>query len=597
MAELSVVKRKIAEFESKGEIDKAIVELAKAIQEFPKEGSLYNKLGDLYIKVNRQNEALDVYEKGAIVFKEETYFSNAIALCRKINRLDKERVEIYYLLGELHKELGQRVEAANYLLEYADRKMKARDLEAALNTYNIIKELTPNNPKILQTISQIYAQLGKKKQGAELLKEAKEIETKQKELKESIITTRKVEEPPIKVTEEKVKEEIKEAAVPKQFEAEEKEEVITKPPKKEQEELSLEDIFSPEVVQLLQGEVIAEAKEVVSAEEKIEEISTVDKTIELAELYLNLGSEEEAIDCFRSAAAEAWKEKNLDKALDLNKKLAELRPLDLACRQRLVEIAKSKGDKELQVNFMLELAEALNRRDAKSEAYSLYEKILEIDSENVKAHEMLASFERPKEFIDLGEVLRTELEGEKRPEGIQNIDELISRFRKEVFESIGEGDYHSHYDLGVAYKGMGLHQEAIEEFEIAAKDINLKLKAYEMIASSLLEREKVDEAIRVLNEALRLANRPTTEYFGIHFLLGNCFEIQNNWTQALRSYVNAYNIDKTVPDLAKKITALKNKILEEQKKKVKIAAPPKVEEKKPTEPEKVVVKKSKVTYL
>ena len=168
MSELGEVKRKVAEFEAMGDEKKAIAELEKAIQDFPKEGSLFNKLGDLYIKTNRKTNALSIYEKGAIVFKEETYYPNAIALCKKILRLSKNQVDVYGILGELHKELDQRGEAANYFLEYADRKMKENDLESALNAYNTIKELVPGNPKILETISAIYEKVGKKEKREEI---------------------------------------------------------------------------------------------------------------------------------------------------------------------------------------------------------------------------------------------------------------------------------------------------------------------------------------------------------------------------------------------------------------------------------------------
>ena len=74
MAELGSVKRKVAELEAKGETDKAITELEKAIQEFPKEGSLFNKLGDLYIKANRQQNALEIYEK-ALAFSRKKHIT------------------------------------------------------------------------------------------------------------------------------------------------------------------------------------------------------------------------------------------------------------------------------------------------------------------------------------------------------------------------------------------------------------------------------------------------------------------------------------------------------------------------------------------
>jgi tetratricopeptide (TPR) repeat protein len=604
MADLAAIKRTVAELEAKGDVDKAISELEKAIPEFPREGPLFNKLGDLLIKVNRQREALDVYERGARVLMEETYYPNAIALCKKILRLDKDRLEVYGMLGELHKELGQLVEAANYLLEYADRKMKANEIEPALKTYEVIKDLVPNNYKILQTISVIFEKFGKKEHGEELRKEAQEIETKQKELKDQFASQPAVDEIPIAVEMPAVEPE-------SPVEVPVKEEPRPGPEPSPDKEITLDDFVSPEVAELLKDQprtdevVLEERKETVETGEKGRDMSEIDRTVELGDVYLNLGEEEEAIDCFRDAALLAYKDKQYDQAISLNRRIADLRPLDLKCRQYLVEVSKIKGDKDLQVNAMIELAEALNRREAKTEAQSIFRKILEMDPENVTALKMVEEITQPKDFIDLGAVLRTELEGEKKMEGLSNINELISQFRKEVFESIGEGDYRSHYDLGVAYKGMGLFQEAIEEFEIASKDIDLKLKACEMIGSCLIDKGKVDEALKVLSAGLLIQNRPASEYFGIHFLLGNAYENQNNLSMAIKSYMNAANIDKTVPDLVKKINFLKEKLTEELKKRGKPVPPSKkaTAEKPAAEPpkqapaEKVPPKKSKVTYL
>ncbi|KPK72319.1 hypothetical protein AMJ87_05150 [candidate division WOR_3 bacterium SM23_60] len=630
MAQLGEVKRKVAELEAKGDIKKAVAELESAIEEFSAEGSLYNKLGDLYLKINRKNRALKIYEKGARVFKDETYFPNAIALCKKILRLDKERAQVYELLGHLHKELDQRGEAANYFLEYAERKMKENDMDTVLETYNIIKELVPNNPKILETISAIYEKVGKKEEGEELRKEAKEIESKQGKLRETIEQKSTPEVAPEESKEgEEVThtEEVPEAPVvePPVAEApsgppeEAKPEVVTEgqpqdvqeaakhghpgateetagepaPAPEPTDETSVEDRVSPEVeerIEETEDDIVT--KEFTS--EASAELSEIDKTIELGELYLNLGSEDEAVDCFRSAANEVWEKRDYDKALMLNKKIAELRPFDLRSRQHLVEIAEIIDDKELHIQAMLDLAESLRRRERKSEAQDLYKKVLRLDSENSIAKEMLAVSEPPKDFIDLGEVLRTTLDEEKRPEELQTIEGLVSQFRREVFESIGESDFRSRYDLGVAYKGMGLYQEAIEEFEIAAKDPDLKLKAMEMLGSCFMERGRMDDAMRVLYDGLHVTNRPRLEYFGLHFLLGQCYEQRKNIKQALQHYVDAYQIDKTVPELTLKINHLK-KTLEAQLKQKKKPAPK--SGKAPPKTDKAQTKKSKITYL
>ncbi len=591
MSELGEVKRKVAEFVAKGDTKKAITELEQAVKEFPREGSLFNKLGDLLIKVNRKNEALSAYEQGARVFKEETYFPNAIALCKKILRLETNRTTIYELLGELHKQLDQRGEAANYFLEYAERKMKENDMDAVLVAYNTIKELVPNNPKILETISAIYEKVGKKEEGEELLREAHELEDKQGKLREKMIT----EEPQAEI-EKEIEEETEEVVDEPEVAVEE--EVSEQGAEEAKADIPLEDFVSPEVAELLKDDEISAGEED-DVTETPSALSEIDKTVELGELYLNLGSEEEAIDCFRSAANEAWGSKKYDQSFDLNKKIADLRPFDLRSRQHLVEIGKIKQDMDLQIDAMVDLAESLSRREAKSEARDLCKKILELDPENAKAQEMFAALEQPQDYIDLGEVLRTEMEDEKKSDSIQGIEELISQFRREVFESIGEGDFRSRYDLGVAYKGMGLFQEAIEEFEIAAKDPELRLKSYEMIGSCFLERGKADDAIKILSAGLKITDRPAREYFGIHFLLGNCYERMKKMKDALQFYMNAYKIDKTVPDLVRKINDLKKKYIAEAKKKGKkiVTKPPVKAEPKSVKASKVRAKKSKITYL
>jgi tetratricopeptide (TPR) repeat protein len=599
MADLVDLKRKIAELEAKGSVEDAIATLEDAIKEFPKEGSLYNKLGDLYVKVNRQKNALHTYEKGARVFKDETYYPNAIALCKKILRFDKNRTEIYGLLGELHRELDQKGEAANYLLEYADRKRKANDLDTALKTYDMIKELVPNNPRILKTISAIYEQVGQKDRGTELLEEAKEIEDKHEKFKETILEEKvKVERETLKATPPEDEQEVRMEEVSEEVTGTEVEEpAVSEEPAETvdidaDKKISIEDIVSPEVAELLKDEEGYSS----TGADVIERLSEIDKTIELGELYLKLDSTEEAIDCFRDAEHEAWQKKDYDKAMVLNKKIAELRPFDLKSRQHLVEIARIREDDESKVTYMLELAEALSRREAKSEAQKVYREVLQIDPENTLAKERLVPFEKAGASVDLGEVLRIE-QSEAKAETIQSIEELVSEFRREVFESIGEGDYHSHYDLGVAYKGMGLHQEAIEEFEIAAKDEALKLKALEMTGSCYLEYDKIDDAIRVLNEGLATEGHEDQDYFGIYFLLGNCHERKNDLKSALKAYVDAYNIDKKVPALNQKILQLKQKVTEELKKRRKGASGDDLKNKSSREDSKPVDKKSKITYL
>jgi len=51
-----------------------------------------------------------------------------------------------------------------------------------------------------------------------------------------------------------------------------------------------------------------------------------------------------------------------------------------------------------------------------------------------------------------------------------DVEEVFAKFKEGVAKQIGVDDAQSHYDLGLAYKDMGLSEDAIREFQTAARD-------------------------------------------------------------------------------------------------------------------------------
>ena len=54
--------------------------------------------------------------------------------------------------------------------------------------------------------------------------------------------------------------------------------------------------------------------------------------------------------------------------------------------------------------------------------------------------------------------------------GDQALSDIFREFQKGVDKQLGKEDYETRYNLGIAYKEMGLVDEAIAEFQVAAKD-------------------------------------------------------------------------------------------------------------------------------
>jgi tetratricopeptide (TPR) repeat protein len=78
---------------------------------------------------------------------------------------------------------------------------------------------------------------------------------------------------------------------------------------------------------------------------------------------------------------------------------------------------------------------------------------------------------------------------------------LLEEFQRGV-ESQLDGDTQGHYDLGMAYREMGLQDQAVEAFHIAVRDPRLAGRAHEMIGRCHADTGAHDAAVQEFTEAL-----------------------------------------------------------------------------------------------
>jgi len=78
---------------------------------------------------------------------------------------------------------------------------------------------------------------------------------------------------------------------------------------------------------------------------------------------------------------------------------------------------------------------------------------------------------------------------------------LLEEFQRGV-ESQLDGDTQGHYDLGMAYREMGLQDQAVEAFRIAVRDPRLAARAHEMIGRCHADTGAHEDAVLEFTEAL-----------------------------------------------------------------------------------------------
>jgi pentatricopeptide repeat protein len=140
--------------------------------------------------------------------------------------------------------------------------------------------------------------------------------------------------------------------------------------------------------------------------------------------------------------------------------------------------------------------------------------------------------------------------------GKYGMDDLFAAFKKGVDEQLDSGDTESHYNLGIAYKEMGLLDDAVNEFRAASKDPR------RLVDSAYLEglcwREKGDTAAaeQVFRTALDLPLLSGEALLNLKYELANLFEFSDRIPDAVQLYQEIVRIDPAFRDSSSRLVSL-----------------------------------------
>ncbi len=179
---------------------------------------------------------------------------------------------------------------------------------------------------------------------------------------------------------------------------------------------------------------------------------------------------------------------------------------------------------------------------------------------------IISSDGREKKFYDLQENIRAELAmlsavymHQKTGVTTQFEKELmtiVNDFKKGIREKIPAEDYQIHLQLGLAFMEQGLVDEAIEEFNIAAKDKNLTLECLTLISHSYRLKGNLKEAESWLNRAIKLGAPGTDQYFALMFDLGMIYEQSKEFDKALSIYRDIQSWNPAYQSVSERINRL-----------------------------------------
>lgn len=320
----------------------------------------------------------------------------------------------------------------------------------------------------------------------------------------------------------------------------------------------------------------------------------------LGEALLASGDSVRGIDELDLALLGYENREDWEHALDLISELIRVDPVSVRYYQKRVEVAYRTGDKIRLIDAYLELGDALVRSGALEKALAVYRRVIEHEPENTRAGSALMALSTPEEpaeepapartsqkrvsapaipkpaappsgngdFIDLGSLVldentevvkdtRMRVEDEE-PTGDEEKDfkEMLSAFKRGIEQNLDAEDFQSHYDLGVAFKEMGLLDEAIAEFQKALRSPESRLRTSEALGVCFYEKSQFPIAEAILRRAIDSQPGNDDEKVGLLYWLARSYEAQGKTDDGLTTYRRVMAVDIRFADASERMSQL-----------------------------------------
>ncbi|MBK9088496.1 MAG: hypothetical protein IPL90_05410 [Holophagales bacterium] len=171
-------------------------------------------------------------------------------------------------------------------------------------------------------------------------------------------------------------------------------------------------------------------------------------------------------------------------------------------------------------------------------------------------------FSDEQEFFNFADELHTELRRDVEvvppEEGREvSLEEIFRDFKKGVEQQLSPEDFETHYNLGIAYKEMGLTDEAIGEFQLAAKDPLHAVECCAMLGLCFLEKGLPQLAVKWYRKGLETIGIKEDDRLGIQYALAGVQEQIGDREGAYRTYLDIFGASAGYRDVQDRLKELK----------------------------------------
>ncbi len=572
------IKRRAAELLQKGRYDEAVEEYQALLGQSKKPNpAILNLIGDIFCKQQNLEKGFDAYLRAARGYSDEGLFHNAIAVGKKILRLDRDQIDVYGMLGTLYARQGLGMDCVKFLNEFARRKDGAGEYPAALAAFADACEKLPAFAEVHVVYGDLLDRVNRKEEAAACYRQAAqafgdrgradlaakwsekarrlkhpEAEPEEEEQVAGLMSLRTLDDgsaksgarpPSKKMTRPKsgAKERPLELETRGQFwgRSEEPDGLATAAPDAATTDGKPWKAFDPKATPALPKPPPLPPRRAKSAP-----ATAPAPPPPMLELELPVASAPPAAVPAPPAVAPVALPPAAPPAVKPpSREIVWELPVEAAPMQSETEPApeddmvSSVPEQPLRGSMLtLDEMPASPGVGPRSDALPMHEVFDDAGGPTEQAVVIGDDFELVREG---GDVL-----------------EVIADFRDATREILDLDDHQAHYDLGTTYLEMELFDDAVAEFEIASRGNAYALPSQEMLGYCFLRKGQIDLAIRELEKALALPGYDERDRLGIHYNLGIACGVTDRENDAIEHFQKILEIDPNFRDTRSRLERL-----------------------------------------
>jgi tetratricopeptide (TPR) repeat protein len=248
---------------------------------------------------------------------------------------------------------------------------------------------------------------------------------------------------------------------------------------------------------------------------------------------------------------------------DYSANLGENSQLEIAVdvdseEEHSVEIVVDIDEEEVEVEVEEEEDEAEVEEEEEVEAIVEEEEEVEEEIEDAPEVEQ----EDEDDSFDLAAELRETIEEEdSRQEETasaggnatsppdEGLASIFKDFKSGVEKTLAVDDYETRFDLGIAYRGMELFDDAMGEFQICLASPGHQVESLHMMGLCAMDLERFSNASNHLEQALAGNDLTPQKEAGLRFDLARSYEGQGDYSRAMEALEVARAADPSIPGI------------------------------------------------